>query len=209
MGINSCYPMSFCHSITESMEFTCLKHCINVTWCVCEIYSTCLHCHPEFFPATVLRQCAEDQTPEPSGAERDYSSALHASDSSYTAQHLNLTREHNTVYFFFLQICSFLFLLSFCCSVFDHVIDLNMLKRENNTIEQLYINHPDMHLLLGKGKKQHHNKACCPFSYQEFSNVPHKHAYLPICSFSNGSSISFRLASRRISVQIYKRHKTC
>ena len=31
-----------------------------------------------------------------------------------------------------------------------------------------------------------------------------KSRYTPICSFSKGSSISFRLASRRISVQIYQ-----
>lgn len=49
------------------------------------VYSTCLHCHPEFFPAIALRQSAEDQTPAPPGDEPDYSSALHASGSSYTA----------------------------------------------------------------------------------------------------------------------------
>ena len=32
-----------------------------------------------------------------------------------------------------------------------------------------------------------------------------RRANVPICSFSKGSSISFRLASRRMSVQIYRR----
>lgn len=39
-------------------------------------------------------------------------------------------------------------------------------------------------------------------------SIIQSYTYSPICSFSNGSSISFRLANRRISVQIYSNIKT-
>lgn len=73
-----------------SVDLVC--KCVSVDLVsVCVSVYTCWRCRPAFSPATAQHRSAKDQTLAPSGGGPNYSSAQHASGSSYTALHWSLT----------------------------------------------------------------------------------------------------------------------